>query len=384
VTWWWLAALPWLVVPVVTLWRGSRSRSLDEVPDDAPPDAPLVSVIIPARNEARHIEACVRSVLSARYPALEVIVVDDRSEDATGAIARRLAAEDARLRVVDGMPLPDGWFGKQWACATGARQARGAVLLFTDADTRHAPDLLPRSVNLLRSRGADLVTVFGHQELGTFWEKVIQPQVFSLLLARYGGTESVNRSRSSYDKIANGQCLMLTRESYEALGGHAAVRDKVAEDLAIAQRWFAAGRRTVLVSGIPQLATRMYESLDEIVRGWMKNVFAGGRHAVPGGRVGRALAPALLLLGPSLALTPLVALVLASFGIIPRDALAPAVVANVVLLAYWGIVYRSIGASSPLWALSFPLGGVMLLYIFSRALLRGSRVEWKGRRYRAA
>ncbi len=379
-----MAALPWLVAPVVTLWRCSRSRSLDDVPDEPPPDSPLVSVIVPARNEARNIEACVRSVLAARYPALEVIVVDDRSEDDTGAIVRRIASEDARLRVLDGTPLPDGWFGKQWACATGARQARGALLLFTDADTRHAPDLLPRSVNLLRSRAADLVTVFGHQELGTFWEKVIQPQVFSLLLARYGGTESVNRSRSSIDKIANGQYLMLTRESYDALGGHEAVRDNVAEDLALAQRWFAAGRRTVLVLGIPQLATRMYESLGEIVRGWMKNVFAGGRHAVPGGRVGRALAPVALLLGPVMALTPLAVLGLALAGVVPRDALAPAVVANVVLLAYWGIVYRSVGASSPLWAISFPLGGVMLLYIFSRALLRGSRVEWKGRRYRAA
>jgi chlorobactene glucosyltransferase len=264
---WWLAALPWIVIPIVILWRGSRSRTLDEVPDESPADAPLVSVIVPARNEARNIAACARSILSTTYPSIELIVVDDRSEDETGAIARSVAREDERLRVLGAPPLPEGWFGKQWACATGARQARGTILLFTDADTRHAPDLLPRAMRVMRARGADLVSVMGRQELGTFWERVIQPQVFTILLARYGGTEWVNESRSAVHKIANGQFLATTREAYDAVGGHESVRDNVAEDLALAQRYFAAGKRTVLVIGLEQLSTRMYESFGEIVRG---------------------------------------------------------------------------------------------------------------------
>src|SRR6185437_14783611 len=119
--------------------------------------APLVSVIIPARNEARNIERCVRSVLASTYPSLEVIVVDDHSTDATGSIARAMAAHDSRLVVIDAPDLPAGWFGKQWACATGARAARGQLLVFTDADTRHAPDLLSRAVNALRDRDASLL-----------------------------------------------------------------------------------------------------------------------------------------------------------------------------------------------------------------------------------
>ena len=135
----------WLVAPLVVAWRMRGSRSLDDEPLDVSADASLVSVIVPARDEARNIERCVRSVLGARYPALEVIVVDDHSADGTGDIARRVAAGDPRLRVVDNPPLPAGWMGKQWACATGAAHARGALLGFADADTTHAPDLLPRA-----------------------------------------------------------------------------------------------------------------------------------------------------------------------------------------------------------------------------------------------
>ncbi|HEU4565626.1 MAG TPA: glycosyltransferase family 2 protein, partial [Gemmatimonadaceae bacterium] len=291
-----LAALPWLVTPVIVLVRARRSRTLDEEAAAAPDDAPLASIIIPARDEAHNIARCARSVLAARYPALEVIVVDDRSTDGTGEIARAIAAEDARLRVVETPPLPDGWFGKQWACATGAAAARGALLCFTDADTTHAPDLLPRAVNALRSRDADLLSVAGTQEAHGFWERLIQPQIFSLLLARYGGTEVVNRSPRVEDKIANGQFMLFRRAAYEASGGHEAVRGRVAEDLALAQRLFALDYRTALVLGAPQLATRMYTSLRELVRGWMKNIYAGGIDAVRGGRAGRLLFPALLLL----------------------------------------------------------------------------------------
>lgn len=383
-TLWWLAAIPWIVLPLATLARAAWSRTLAEVPDEPPADAPLLSVIIPARNEARNIEACARSVLASTYPRLEVIVVDDRSEDDTGAIARRLTSEDARLRVVDAPPLPEGWFGKQWACTTGAEVARGEWLVFIDADSRHAPDLLTRSLNLARERRAELVTVAARQLLGTFWEKVIQPQIFTMLLIRYGGTEWVNRSPLVSDKIANGQFLMLSRASYDALGGHGAVREHVAEDLAIAQRWFAARRRTVIVLGLDQLSTRMYESLGEIVRGWMKNIVAGGRHSMPGGRVGRLLAPLFVLAGPFLVLAPVVALIVALLGMGPPELLRAAAIATAAQLLWWALVYRAFERLSPLWAFVFPLGGVILLYIVIRALARGSRVEWKGREYRAA
>ena len=178
-----LWSLPWIAPPVAVIVRSLKSRSLDDTPEAVGPNGPLVSVIIPARNEARNIERCVRSVLATTYPNLEVIVVDDHSTDGTRDIARRIAAGDQRLAVIPAPDLPPGWFGKQWACASGALVASGSLLCFTDADTTHAPDLLPRSVNEMRARHVDLLTVAGAQEMRGFWERIIQPQLFALLSA---------------------------------------------------------------------------------------------------------------------------------------------------------------------------------------------------------
>jgi chlorobactene glucosyltransferase len=374
------AAWPWLALPLVTAWRVRGSRSLDDESDALPDDAPLVSVVIPARNERANIERCLRSVLASRYAPLEVIVVDDHSDDGTGDLARAIASHDPRLRVVENPALPDGWMGKQWACATGARQARGAIVCFADADTTHAPDLLPRAVAAMRSRHADLLSVAGRQELGTFWERVVQPQVFAVLASRYGGTESVNRSPRVSDKIANGQCLLVRRSTYETLGGHALVRDSVAEDLMLAQRFFAAGKTVTLVLGTEQLATRMYTSLREIVRGWRKNIFAGGREAVPGGALGRAVFPLLLISPPLMMLAPPVLLALGALGLAPASLVPWTAVATVASLLWWTLVYRAFGLSI-LYALTYPLGAAVLLGISVQAIVRGSRVAWKGREY---
>ena len=375
-------ALPWVVAPLVVALRARNSRTLDEMPADAPADAPLVSVIIPARDEARCIARCVRSVLDTSYPRVEAIVVDDQSTDGTGDLARQAASGDGRLRVLVPPALPEGWFGKQWACASGARESRGEILCFADADTVHAPDLLARSVNAMRDRDADLFSVAGRQELGGFWERVIQPQVFALLSARYGGSEHMERSPRAVDKIANGQCLFVRRDAYEALGGHALVKDKVAEDLGLAQRFFAAGRRVGLAVGLEQLSTRMYTSLGELVRGWGKNVYAGGREAMRGGRVGRMLFPVLLLVGPLFPLAPLIVLVAGLAGVFSFPFVLWAALATVATTLSWAIVYLALD-ESPAYALAWPLGATVLLYIFVTAIARGERVMWKGRAYRA-
>lgn len=281
------AALPWVITPIITAIRVRNSVSLDSELSTAPADAPRVSVIIPARDEARNIGKCLKSVLATSYPDCEVIVVDDQSTDGTGEIARNLATTDPRLRVIANTPLPDGWFGKQWACATGAGAATGSILCFADADTTHSADLLTRSVNAILRRNADLFSVMGRQELGSFWERIVQPQIFGIMAVRFGGTETITKSPLATDKIANGQCLFVRREPYDALGGHALVKSHVADDLMMAQRFFAAGKHVVVEEGVDQLSTRMYTSFAELVHGWGKNVFAGGRDSVPLGRVGR-------------------------------------------------------------------------------------------------
>jgi chlorobactene glucosyltransferase len=375
-----LWSLPWIIPPLVTYLRLRNSRSIDEESDAPPADAPLVSIIVPARNEARNIARCVTSILATTYPNIELLVVDDSSTDGTADIARRAIGSDARACVVNNAPLPEGWFGKQWACATGANLARGTLLQFTDADTVHAPDLVTRSVNAIVRADADLFSVAGRQELGGFWEKVIQPQIFTVLSMRYGGTESVNQSTRVRDKIANGQCIFVKRGSYEAIGGHASVRASVAEDLMLAQRFFSARKRVVLMLGVNQLSTRMYASLREIIVGWRKNVFAGGLDSVPFGKIGQSLFPLALLLPPTLELLPPLALVMSIFVASGGTLLLWALISTAASIAWWLLVYATV-RENPLYSLAYPLGALILLYIFFTAVIRGRRVTWKGRTY---
>jgi hypothetical protein len=369
--------------PIVTLVRASRSRSLDDERADAPAEPPLVSLVIPARNEEHNIRRCVESALASSFPNLEVIVVDDHSTDATGAIAAELAASDARVRVITPAALPSDWFGKQWACTAGAAAARGELLGFMDADPRQAPSLVKRVAHGMRPRGSDLLSVAGVQELGSFWERMIQPQIFAIMLQRFGGTELVNRSRDASHKIANGQCLWVRRDAYEALGGHAAVKHEVAEDLALAQLWFRAGRTVTLVLGLSQLSTRMYTSLRELIDGWGKNVYAGGRKAMPLGALGRTIFPLLLITPGLFGLVPPVVLALGLLGVVGSGALTWAAVATAANQIWWLLVYAWLRLS-PAYALLHPLGSAMVLYIALGAILRGRRVRWKEREYRAA
>ena len=376
-----LWSLPWIIPPVVTFFRLRNSRSLDAESDIALENPPLVSVIVPARNEVHNIARCVKSILSTTYPNLELIVVDDGSTDGTAQIARDAAARDPRARFIASPPLPDGWFGKQWACVTGAKVAHGSVLQFTDADTVHAPDLVTRSMNAMRRTRAQLFSVAGRQELGGFWEKVVQPQIFSILATRYGGTESITNATNVRDKIANGQCFFVTHDSYDSIGGHASVRASVAEDMMLAQKFFGARKRVVVMLGVDQLSTRMYGSLAEIIRGWQKNVFAGGLDSVPFGKVGKTIFPLFLLMPPLMELLPILALTLVAAGLTAGGTLLLwAVISGSVTLLWWILVYVTI-RENPFYALAYPLGALVLLYIFLTAVIRGRRVTWKGRTY---
>ena len=380
---WIIASLPWLLGPLIMGWRARGSPWLNSESPALPPSPALVSVIIPARNEAHNIERCVTSILASRWPALEVIVVDDRSEDATGSLVRAIAARDARVRVVSGAPVPEGWFGKQWACAQGAGEARGSTLIFTDADTTHAPDLVPCTMHAMQTRALDFFTVGGFQELGSFWERVVMPQVFSMLVMRYGGAGEVNRARRSRDKIANGQYLCFTRAAYDAIGGHDAVRGKAAEDLALAQLVHARGLRGELALGPDQLSTRMYASLAEVVNGWTKNIVTGGADTLPKGVLMRALLPVLLLVIPLMQLAPIVTLIVSAFVPLATVVVMWARACTLVLLLWWMIIYWRGFRQSPLYALSIPLGALVVVFIIARATVRGRGVEWKGRRYQA-
>ena len=370
-----LGALPW-AAPYAGLLRLAANRP--NLSDVAPAAGRLVSVIIPARNERDTIETVVRSVLASSYRPFELLVVDDRSTDDTAEIVARLAAEDPAVRLVEGAPLPDGWYGKPWACHQGYRAARGELLLFTDADTRHEPELLARSVGALEQEGADLVTVSPHQRCVTFWERVIMPQIWLLLGLRFHPAR-VNQARRERDVIANGQFILMPRASYEAIGTHAAVRHEVAEDLALAQACFRAGRKLHFAFAERLMETRMYQGLEPLIEGWSKNVYLGGRRSFPNEPALQALVPLMLGLAILFWLVP-PAVLLVTGGAGPWG--AAALLATALSAGFWTLI--SYGMRIPLWyGLFYPLGAAMALYIVARSSWRGGRkVEWRGRVYR--
>lgn len=376
-----ILASPWLVLPLFVLWRLRGTPRLEDASAAPPDSAPLVSVVLPARNEAAHITACIGALRATTWPNWELIVVNDGSTDNTGALARAAAADDARVHVMDAPPLAEGWFGKQWACHTGMQHARGEWLLFTDADTRHAPELITRMMRVQSERQADLLSVSGRQEMVTFWERAVQPVVFALILARFGGARSLERATRPEDVVANGQCFMMSRTVYDAIGGHEAVRDTVAEDLMMAQRMVQSGRRVSLALGQSFLSTRMYDGWDSLVRGWRKNVYAGGRMAMRGGVIGRLLFPVALVGFPfAIALPFLVAPVALLVG--HRLLLQWSVIAATsMLLCFAGAAAFS---RTPLWrAVLAPIGALAFAWICASAIARGQAVEWKGRQYQS-
>ena len=294
-----LFALPWLGLLLFVRFVVRVPSELPAAGADAERGSgvpPAVSVIVPARDEAINIVRCLRSLAASRYPDFEIIVVDDRSDDRTGELARSVPTGNARrILVVDGVALPEGWLGKPWACHQGAERASGTVLLFTDADTTHEPRLLERAVAGLEEERADLLTVVGRQLMESFWERLVQPQVFLVMLVRFPDFERLARNDRWRDAIANGQFLLFRRPAYEAIGGHASVRDEVAEDLALAQQVKRAGLRLRIRSAEQDLATRMYRSLGQLVEGWSKNIVMGGLQAFP--RALRPLVPAASFVG---------------------------------------------------------------------------------------
>lgn len=377
---WLILALPWALYGLLVPFALRRRPRLRDAPVAAGDASPLVSVIVPARDEAENIAACMTTILASRYPRRELIVVDDRSGDGTLEIARVIAARSAApVQVIDGLPLPDGWVGKPWACWQAATRARGELLAFTDADTRHDDELLGRAVGALLGSGADLLSVAPRQRMVGFWERLLLPHVFVLLWLRWRDPAAVQRVRRPTDAVAGGQFLLVRRAAYEAAGGHAAVRAEVVEDLALAQRVVRAGGHLYLALAEELIETRMYRSLREIVDGWSRSLAAGSRLSV---------APALRPLAPwalaafvfALWVVPPLLLIPAVFGAGGAPLFDWAAVASAAGLFFW-IVVRARYRAHPLFALLFPLGATIIGALLVRSAGRGARFSWKGRVY---
>jgi hypothetical protein len=227
---------------------------------------PQVSVIVPARNEEVCLGRCLQSLVGQQGVEFEIIAVDDDSTDRTREIAQSFPG----IRIVDAGPVPPGWTGKNNAVWTGAKHARGTWLLFTDADTVHFSGSLARSLAEVQQHGAALLSYSPEQEVRGFWEKSVMPVIFAELAATYRPSQVSDPASPA--AAANGQYLLISRETYDAVGGHAAVGTSLLEDVALARRVKASGRKIFFRYGPDVARTRMYRSFGQLQEGWTKNL----------------------------------------------------------------------------------------------------------------
>ncbi len=237
-----------------------------------PPELPLVSILVPARNEERNIESCVSSLLAQDYPAKEVIVLDDDSSDRTASIVEAMAARDRSLTLVRGKPLPPGWIGKNYACHQLSQAARGEWLLFTDADTVHSPQSVSASLRAAVEEDLDFLSLIPHIITISFWEKVILPVIPFGLLGFWplGLMNSIPHPRAA---MALGPFMLVRRKTYLRAGGYEAIRDNIVDDVALAREVKRTGGRVAIMDGTDLVSVRFYRNFREIWGGLSKSIF---------------------------------------------------------------------------------------------------------------
>jgi glycosyltransferase involved in cell wall biosynthesis len=239
----------------------------------APPSVPLslsITAIVPARNEEAVIAACIES-LALQPEIAEILVVNDQSTDKTAEIVRGLMAKLPRLRLLETQDVPTGWVGKNNAVYLGAKEAKNPWLLFTDADAELQPGAAARALQIAQENSAALLSFSPEQITQSWYEKALIPFVYSRL-AKHFSYEAVN-DPASPAAAANGQFLMIQRDAYNSIGGHASVASEVLEDVALAKRAKAAGFRIWFGSGQGIVCVRMYRSFRTMWQGWKKNLY---------------------------------------------------------------------------------------------------------------
>jgi len=239
----------------------------------SPVTFPMVSILVPARNEEKNIARCVQSLLALDYPSFEVLVLDDQSSDNTRAILEKLSHTHSKLKVLDGDPPPGSQVGKNWACSQLASKAQGELLFFTDADTFHQPETLKTIVTALEGEQADLLTGLPRQDVQTWGERLLVP-FFSWALLCFNPLALAYRLRLPALSSALGQMMLFRREAYLKIGGHEGISSSIVDDLMLARKIKSHGMcwRVIYIADL--ISCRMYRNSRDAFDGFAKNLFA--------------------------------------------------------------------------------------------------------------
>jgi len=351
---------------------------------DAPDPGGLISIVVPAHNESRVIERLVRGVLAQRDVRFELVVVLDRCTDDTLTRLQAAAGDDPRVRVVELDHCPDDWAGKCHAAAAGAEAATGDWLLFTDADVHFEPEVVRAAVGLAAAGEIDLLSAFTSLTADHWWEAVVQPPA-AITLLRMFPPDRVN-SESRPRSFANGQFMLFRRTTYDRIGGHAAVREAVLEDLAFAAAVHRFDGRIRVARAGRLVTTSMYDSLDGLLSGWRRIFIEGAKRNIP--RLRRnAFLVACSGLAPVACWASVVTGVIA-WRLDPASALGPAA----AWIGIFGVVTQGVVLSRLFARGGMPVAGVLGWAIgcllIAKTLLdgaddlrRGRPIRWGGRTY---
>jgi chlorobactene glucosyltransferase len=380
----------WVYAAVIAIWPIRHAvlwwvfRKLDLLTPRSPrfneTDPPLVSAIIPAKDEEATLADCLGSVCAQSYPNLEILVVDDRSVDRTAEIARSFAEADPRVRVLTIEHLPEGWTGKTHALQAASGVARGEWFWFLDADTRHEPDNLAIVMEYARRNRAAMASLIPEMRCETFWEAVVQPLAGIVLMQSFP-LFLVNDDRRRL-AFANGQYILIRRDAYDAAGGHHAVRHRFVEDIGLAARVKGLGLpiRVAVAHGIG--STRMYAGLGSLVRGWSRILYdALGRS--PWRLLAKVLDPLIFSQSGHVALAAALVLLLTGHaGPFAFWLLGLSVAHHLLSYSVFRRLYRlSVPRSRHIaW---FPVANLVMDWVLLRSLLMcmTGKVTWRGTAY---
>lgn len=380
----WFIALAWLLVLVLTLLGLAREKFLLPSTDLrlTAADAPLVSVLVPARNEEdRVLEDCIRSILAQDYGRFEVIAINDRSTDATGEILQTLARTDERLRVIDGKEPPPGWLGKPYAMQQALAHARGEWILATDADMIFEPSALRTAVDRAVEAKSDALTLLPHFVAESFWERVMIP-TWAWVLLMFMLFYRVDDSKTER-AAAIGGFFLVKRAALDRVGGYEALQNEVMEDVRLAEMIKRSGASLSIHQAPALVSTRMYRTFGEMWECSCKNWFSGMNYSLPLAWSSVASMYLGAVLPPLVAVVWAIALVLSLAGGADVWLLfVPAFLSWLFQVLILVSVSRR-SEVSPLYARTAPLGvAVMYAILFDSSvkITTGRGVTWKGRR----
>jgi chlorobactene glucosyltransferase len=351
-----------------------NARGWPKVREDPEGASSCVSVLIPARNEEHTLPVCLESLLLQGDAVCEVLVYDDSSTDRTPDIVRDFSVRLDRVRLLRPADLPEGWYGKTFACQQLAQKAQGDWLLFLDADTRLAPCAIGRMLHEVHEREITFLSCWPGIDMKTFWEKALMPMLNFVVFTLFPAPLSCKMKLPALG-LAHGACLLIHREEYERMGGHRRVRSEIFEDTALARVWREEGMRGLCLDGQDVVRVRMYESFSSIWRGFQKLVYPAFQHALSFWLF--LFFHATLFLFPFLWLAH-------QAGIRHLTYSSPVAVTSILLMRAvqaWQFRY-------PLWSIFFhPLATLALIAVGLSSWYRcmsGQGVSWKGRIYRGS